>query len=40
MITEILLIILGVMSFSLLVYSHIELMKAYREADKVIDDDE
>lgn len=40
MITEILLIILVVMSFSLLVYSHIELMKTVREADKVIDDDE
>lgn len=39
MITEILLIIVIVMSFGLLVYSHIELMKAYREADKVIDDE-
>lgn len=46
MIIELLLIILIVMSFGLLVYSHIGLMKAIkeadeaiREADKVINDD-
>ena len=39
MITEILLIILVIMSFGLLIYSHIELMKAFREVDNVIDDE-
>lgn len=39
MITEILLIILIMMSFGLLIYSHIELMKTFREVDKVIDDE-
>ena len=46
MITEILLIILVVMSFGLLIYSHIEYMKTVREvdnaieeADKVLEDD-
>lgn len=36
MIIKILLIILIVMSFSLLIYSHIELMRAFREVDKVV----
>ena len=39
MITEILLIILIAMSFGLLFYSHFELMKTFREVDKVIDDE-
>ena len=39
MITEILLIILIAMSFGLLIYSHIELMRTFREVDKVIDDE-
>lgn len=39
MITEMLLIILVIMSFGLLIYSHIELMKTFREVDNVIDDE-
>ena len=39
MITELLLIILIVMSFSLLIYSHIGLMKTFREVDEVIEDE-
>lgn len=39
MITEMLLIILVIMSFGLLIYSHIELMKTFREVDEVIDDE-
>ena len=39
MITKILLIILIVMSFGLLIYSHFELMKAFREVDKVVNDE-
>ena len=39
MITELLLIILIVMSFGLLIYSHFELIKTFREVDKVIDDE-
>ena len=39
MITEILLVILVIMSFGLLIYSHIELTKTFREVDKVIDDE-
>ena len=39
MITEILLIILIIMSFGLLIYSHIELMRTFREVDKGIDDE-
>ena len=38
LITEILLIILCVMSFGLLIYSHIEFMKTVREADKAIEE--
>lgn len=38
LITEILLIILIVMSFGSLVHSHIELMKTVREADKAIEE--
>ena len=39
MITEILLIILIIMSFGLLIYSHIELMKTFREIDREMKDD-
>lgn len=38
MITEILLVILCVMSFGLLIHSHIEFMKAVKEADKAIEE--
>ena len=38
MITEILLIVLCVMSFGLLIYSHIEYMKTIREVDKAIEE--
>lgn len=38
LITKLLLIILIVMSFGLLVYSHIEFMRTIREADKAIEE--
>lgn len=40
MVIVMLLVILIVMSFGLLAYSHIELMKTVKEVDRVINDDD